>query len=252
MSWNGERTDQLDGMAVLARDHVAVDQVTATRRSASRRSHMRRSNGIRYVGFEVNRGNIGRRAERGSPIEPRTAAALTLHWNRALTDRRVPLRIFPTYGHTGNYRIAAEQALPVADVQTMLSDTLGGDFAVFTVTDFVAWVTAAQGAAVRPAVPPGRRPTLGAVMDLNTAGQAPPIVTSDSRWVFDAFAVPRVRAVWKIDLEAPGGGRLDSSPRGREGGWGSIVPVMRRHCGGRWTARAISTLKGVVEVVRTP
>jgi hypothetical protein len=205
---------------------------------------------MQYVAFEVNRGNIGRRTERQSRDQARTAAALILQWNRALIDRRAPLRLFLGYGHTGNYRISAEQALAVAEVQTVLSQSVHREFAVFTVEDFLAWVAAAQHAAVRPTVPPGRRPTLGAVMDLNAAGAAPPAVTSDGRWIFDAFAAPRVRVVWKLDLEVPGRKTLDARPRGREGGWGSVVPLMRRHYGGRWTARAMSTLRGVATVVR--
>src|SRR5262249_26353650 len=150
---------------------------------------------------EVDRGNIGRRAERQSANRASTAAALTIRWNGLLIDCREPVRLFPAYRHTGNYRITAERALPVADVQAILSRTIRREFAVFTVADFLVWVTAAQASAVQPTVPPDRRATLGAVMDLNAAGAVPPTVDSDDRWIFDTFAVPRVRVVWKVDLE---------------------------------------------------
>lgn len=108
--------------------------------------------------------------------------------------------------------------MPIADVATNLSDTLRPDFAVFTVEAFLAWLTAAKRViAVRPAVPVGRRATSGAVMDLNVTGGPPPAVTSDERWMSDRFALPRVRLVWKIDLELEGGGRLEEPQRPR--GW---------------------------------
>jgi hypothetical protein len=44
----------------------------------------------------------------------------------------------PRVWHTGNYRISAEEALPAADVQMMLSKTLRHDFAVFIVNNFLA------------------------------------------------------------------------------------------------------------------
>jgi hypothetical protein len=204
----------------------------------------------KYVAFEVNRANIGRRGERQSLDLERTAAALAVRWNRELIERHVPLRICPAYKHTGNYWLAAEEALPVAAVQEKLSEALRREFAVFTVEAFLAWLAAAKVATpASPTMPVGRRATAGAVMDLNVAGGPPPTVTSDKRWMFDTFTLPRVRLVWKVDLEVQGGGRLDNSPKGRDGGWGSVVPLMKRHYGGRWTARAMSTLYGVAEVV---
>jgi hypothetical protein len=205
---------------------------------------------MEYVAFEVDRANIGRHSERQSPNQERTAAALTVRWNRVFIERGVPLRICPAYRHTGNYWLAAEQALHVADVAKNLSDTLSRGFAVFTVEAFLAWLSAAKTALTAPsAVPVGRRATPGAVIDLNVAGGPPPAVTSDERWMFDTFALPRVRVVWKIDLEVQGGGRLDNSPKGREGGWGSASRLMKKHYGGQWTARAMSTLEGVAKVV---
>ncbi len=206
---------------------------------------------MEYVAFEVNRGNIGRRREKQSLDQERTAAAVAVRWNRVFMERHVPLRVCPAYKHTGNYWLAAEEALPVAAVEKELADALSRDFAVFTVETFLAWHAAAAktATAARPAVPVGRRATSGAVMDLNVAGGPPPTVTSDERWMFDTFTLPRVRLVWKIDREMQGGGRLDDSPKGREGGWGSVVPLMKKHYGGRWTARAMSTLDGVAEVV---
>jgi hypothetical protein len=204
---------------------------------------------MEYVAFEVDRANIGRR-ERGQAADSeRRTAAIAVRWNRLLLSQRLPLRICPAYRHTGNYWVAAEESLPIADVETMLSGTLSRDFAVFTMEEFLAWVAAADSIKAPSEVPPGRRATPGAVMDLNTALVPPPALASTERWLFDAYAVPRVRMVWKLDVEVPGGGKLDSSPEGREGGWGSIVPLMKKQVGGRWTARAMSTLKGVAQTV---
>ncbi len=100
-----------------------------------------------------------------------------------------------------------------------------------------------------PAVAGARRATPGAVMDLDPRAGLPPTPPPSDGFAFDAFALPRVRGAWKLDVTTPDGRTLDSRPERREGGWGKLSTVMKRH-GGRWTARAMSTLDGVADAVR--
>ena len=77
----------------------------------------------------------------------------------------------------------------------------------------------------------------GLVMDLDPNGAVPPRPPDSERLIFAAFAVPRVRGVWKLDVLRADGKALDRTKR--EGGWGSVSQVMRKHAGGEWTARRV-------------
>jgi hypothetical protein len=205
---------------------------------------------MEYVAFEVDRANLGRRRGPDAVDQERRVAALAVQWNRALVARAVPLRVCPAYRHTGNYWLASESALPVAEVGRVLLDVVGRGFAVFTVEEYLTWLTSMKHSIRQPpGVRESRRPTPGAVMNLDPAGVAPPPAPSDERIAFDEFAVPRVRAVWKCDVLTERG-TLDNRPEHREGGWGSVARLMRTRHGGRWTARAMSTLEGVADIVR--
>src|SRR3989442_14570263 len=105
---------------------------------------------MEYVAFEVDRANIGRRRGAQSPNSERRTAALAVRWNRVFIERHVPLRICPAYRHTGNYWLAAEQPLAIAELDKRLSDALGREFALFTVDAFLAWLAAAKAAGTTP------------------------------------------------------------------------------------------------------
>jgi hypothetical protein len=139
-----------------------------------------------------------------------------------------------TRGHDWRWRRQQEQA---------------GGFAVFGVKEFLAWLASLKAAINVPAVAGARRATPGAVMDLDPRAGLPPTPPPSDGFAFDAFALPRVRGAWKLDVTTPDGRTLDSRPELREGGWGKLSTVMKRH-GGRWTARAMSTLDGVADAVR--
>lgn len=82
-------------------------------------------------------------------------------------------------------------------------------------------------------------------MDLNPLGDIPGFPAASARISFSDWAIPRVRGAWKYDILRSNGQALDS--RRREGGWGAVASVMVAHAGGRWTARALSTLHGLAE-----
>jgi len=203
---------------------------------------------MEYVAFEVNRANIGRvRTER----EKDTSGGLCVGWNRVFVDHERPLRICPAHGHTGNYWVYSEEPLAVTNLATILLDMLHHEFAVFAVDDYLGWLADLKAAMrVAPQTQAERRPTPGAVMNLNPAEGRPPLPASTDRIVFDDFATARVRGAWKLDRLRTNGVALDSRPGQREGGWGKVATEMKKLCGGRWTARAMSTLDGVAHALR--
>jgi hypothetical protein len=100
-----------------------------------------------------------------------------------------------------------------------------------------------------PRVIPGRRWTPGIVMDSNLKGGIPPMPPSDEKAVFGEFAVPRIRIVWKGDVLSETDNKLDNTQR--EGGWGAVSNRMKQVAGGIWTARAMSSIEGIVKASGT-
>ena len=197
-----------------------------------------------YVAFEVGRG--GPRSERSA------AADRCRHWNRLLDEARVGLRLHPGFRATGNYIIVSGEPFPVANVTHALQRRLRRRFVVFSATDFLDWFAALKRALSKcnaPKVTPTRRPTPGAVIDLNPGGDVAPFLPAPDSprdpeaWTSSDFAIRRVRGVWKNDLLSADGKTLD--PGKREGTWGALAQAMTRTHGGDWTARALSTLEGL-------
>ena len=165
-------------------------------------------------------------------------------WNAVLNGDGV--RLAGSVGHTGNY--IAEADRPVTENDFVgLFNRLGVRVAAFSEADFLNWVGGARSAlAILPSTDATRRPTAGVVMDLNVAGGVPPKPPSSEKVRVSAFAVERVRGVWKLDILRPDGRALDSKKR--EGGWGGIATMMQRHSGGQWTARSMNTISRLAEL----
>ena len=175
------------------------------------------------VAFEVDRANIGRR--RSLMDDERTAAALCIRWNRTFIGRRLPLRICPAYRHTGNYWLYSDQQLLATDVAQGLADSVERGFAVFTVEEFLGWLTLLKMCIKEPsAIPSGRRATPGAVIDLNPSGEAPPIPPSSER-IVTLLLCPGygARGNWMSKSRAVEGWPAD--------------PSCERAAGGRWRRR---------------
>jgi len=72
------------------------------------------------------------------------------------------------------------------------------------------------------------------------------MLNSSQARVFSDFGVPRVRAVWKLDLVKEGKREtVVRDERRREGGWGAVAHAMKIAVGGEWTARSMKTLEGL-------
>jgi hypothetical protein len=198
---------------------------------------------IRYVALEVDRGNI----RRGGRL---TASDLCTGWNVALRQFTSGVLISPAFRHTGNYIVRDDATnRSLADITALLKERLGRRFALFEGSEFISWVGELRTAlGAPPAVSVDRRPTPGAVMDLDPVGDVPPVPSSTKSIVFSSFARCRVRGAWKLDALRQDRRVLDA--RRREGGWGAVSLAMSAVAGGIWTARALSTLAGVVDAAR--
>jgi hypothetical protein len=186
----------------------------------------------RFVLFEVGRANVGDARHRP------TAAELLRGWNTRLKGSGV--RFVVSVGHTRNYIIEANDRTTANSLSALLKVKLDIRVAVFDAIEFVQLVAAAQcSLTISPAAPPGRRSTAGLVMALDS-DRVPPRPPDSERLLFSAFAAPRVRGVWKLDVLRNDGKALDRTKR--EGGWGSVSQVMHAHAGGEWTARSMRTI----------
>jgi uncharacterized protein len=208
---------------------------------------------MEYVAFEIGRG--GPRGERFS------ANALLAGWNAGLAASGTRVTMRPGRGATGNYVLTCREPLSI----TELLRTLDGlphtrGFALFSATEFTRWLSELERYLLsrgRPDVSSMRRPTPGVVMNRDPGGGMPPVLpdpdptrdpVEDVRaWLSTTFTAPRVRGVWKNDLLRPDLRTLD--PTRREGTWGALAKAMERAHGGRWTARAISTLRGLAKAL---
>lgn len=197
-----------------------------------------------FVLFGVNLGNIGGRGPRTPMVE------LCKKWNMACSQSQPVLHVLPGFGHTGNFLLTAEKECTQSFILVQLTRQTGGQFAVFTAEGFLKWLNQLKIAlASTPNLPFGRRATPGVVMDLDVNGGIPRSLPQNEKRQYSSFAIPRVLGVWKFDILTEDGRRLENQRR--EGGWGSISIEMKKHCGGTWTARALSTLNGLAKKLRT-
>lgn len=172
-----------------------------------------------FVMFEVGRSNVG-----DARTRIRTSKLLA-EWNTALDSDGVT--VVAAVGHTGNYIVETAEKFAVGEFERLFRG-VGVKVAAFAAAEFGSWAIAATSAlAVGSHCPPGRRTTAGVVMDLNAKGGIPQSPPDSDRVTFAAFAAPRVRGVWKLDLLRSDGRALDRAKR--EGGWGSIATEMTKH-----------------------
>lgn len=194
--------------------------------------------GSRFVAFQVGRSNVGRRGRRVASSESQEK------WNHRLSVKGFQVRA--SYGHTGNFIVESHAPVAVTQVIAALELLIPLRFCVFSQEGFKQWFGELTTKSTKPSVQGSRRATLGAVMDLDPGGKEPPRLEPSETRIFDNLAMPRVRAVWKLDLAKKGEkGRMVHDERHRDGGWGALADAMRRAAGGEWTARSIRTLEGL-------
>ncbi len=198
---------------------------------------------MNFVLFGVNIGNLGRSGPDGRP----SSAELCRGWNEAFEREGSPFRVRPAFRKTGNFFLTSDDERSVGQVAEAVRAATRRTFAVFTEAEFLSLVSDLEAALSRwPDPRAGRRMTPGVVMDTNPDGAIPPVLSGANNVISGSVARRRVRGLWKSDRLRDDGRALDSSISARDGGWGAIARAMRRQHGGEWTARALSTLKGVV------
>ena len=199
-----------------------------------------------FLAFGLDIGNVGLSKAPRSPTK-----TLLADWNRNLSrDRELRLIFVNAYGHTGNYVLQASQTGRLEHVANVLAKQVPSyRFVVFAYTDFLLGFEPIRRALKHsPPAVPGRRWTPGIVMDANTRGGIPPLPLSDEKGAFGAFAVPRIRIVWKGDILDEQKAKLDNMQR--EGGWGSLSARMKKVTNGSWTARSIKSVEGLVTIAQ--
>jgi hypothetical protein len=210
---------------------------------------------MRYTAFEIGRG--GPTGDRPSMY------SLCDRWNEALRHTGHDVAIGSAWGATGNFVVTSAESVPVGDMARLLDplpDARG--FVVFSESDFLSWFPRLETyieRSPRPEVAANRRPNPGAVMNRNPSAGIPPHLPAPDpstgpaedtgAWTSTDFAVARVRGVWKNDVMRSDGMALDTARR--DGTWGAVSRAMARAYGGEWTARAMSTLRGLARVLTT-
>jgi len=185
------------------------------------------------IAFAVNIGNLG---PAGLPRFP--MAQLLEDLNTVLLARCEPMRVVDFFAQTGNFVL--ECSVPAGHAAHRIARLLDTPCTVLSV-DQVSVATTAARTVPPPAPEPMIRWTAGVVFRVSgSAGAA-------ARWTtrtacfrpLNDFTV----LAWKRD-QLTSRGRLDSTRR--SGGWGAVSSAVARRFGGVWTARAISTLDGVL------
>jgi hypothetical protein len=193
-----------------------------------------------FVAFGVGFGNVGVYGTRHPPM-----SELVTSWNERWEASAAGARIVHTFHKTGNFVLDLEHGGLTEAVAAFRLVASTDRFAVFPVSTFRVWLASAREAARRrPPVEAGRRWTPGVVMNLALDAPVPPRPPLLGVIRFGEEAQPRLRFAWKHDLLKPGSNVLD--PMRREGGWGAVAKAMQTHAAGVWTARALSSVEGLI------
>jgi hypothetical protein len=148
-------------------------------------------------------------------------------------------RVVASFGHTGNF-ILEDQGDDGPALRAALDEALGTPYALVAAAKLRGWVAALE----RPHHLPkedGARWTPGLVILVSGKADAGP-VRSTTRGEYERLG-PACVAAWKHDVE-DADGRLD--PNRRSGGWGGFAADVGEQVGGKWTARSVRTLKGIL------
>jgi hypothetical protein len=190
----------------------------------------------RYIAFGLNVGNLGRASGKRIPMREWVKRI-----NHKLESSDSGTRVVAWYGHTGNLVIDAGSA--PALIRSQLSKAAGGtDFVVLAAAEVARLVEKAESLRA-PTQVPGTRWTRGLVfcLDGGTVGTA---TCHDG-------PLGRLIRVSPLALMACKRDILDDTRRldrtRRQGGWGAVATLAGRQYGGRWTARSLRTVIGVVQ-----
>ena len=188
------------------------------------------------IAFGVNIGNLGLPGKHRHPMD-----AWIADGNRKLAG--TPTRVLDSFGHTGNFVVQSEHEH--LEVARELSAVFDAAFSVLTVEELAGHVHVIEEIA-QPDPRPGVRWTPGLVFAVQDTPVANPVLIETSHARFNPVAMNVVGA-WKRD-QLTDSSTLDRDRRG--GGWGAVSNDVSRQLGGKWTARSLRTVKGVLDLAR--
>ncbi len=187
-----------------------------------------------YVIFGVGIGNLGRTKWPRIPM-----ADLMRKMNGDLVARGSAARIVGSFAHTGNF-VALCERLHDGEGVAELRSCFDFEAAVLPVGEVRAALERFAGR-IEPEDEVGVRWTAG--MGLHVSGTVHGVqLKRTGRAVLWRIA-PTLVGIWKRDVEGADG-TLDRA--NRAGGWGALASEIGEQLGGRWTARSLRTVRGVM------
>ena len=185
-----------------------------------------------YVVFGVGIGNLGQHHRR-----PMTGWIAQL--NRSLDQRSPTVEIIDSFGHTGNF-LASSSSADLKEVIASLDGELATNWVVRPLNSVLTAVTAVSNEC-KPEASDGIRWTPGLAFQVGAGIECKGVVTTPRAILWQIS--PGTIGVWKRDILGKGN-MLDRNRRG--GGWGKISGDIEAQLGGRWTARSLRTVDGLL------
>ena len=188
------------------------------------------------IAFAVNVANLGR----VSP--PRVESRVLLRRiNAGFRAAGLSARAEASFRHTGNF-VVRHPSGERSEVRKSIGRTLRTDCVVISQSRLDSLVRQLE-AFQSPRRVAGVRWTPGLVLRVDGRPSRTPLRHAPNVRLrsINSSAI----AAWKRDYLLPGTRRLD--PQRRAGGWGSVASAVASQLGGTWTARAISTVVGVLK-----
>jgi hypothetical protein len=187
-----------------------------------------------YAVFAVGIGNLGRQR---TPRCPMTEWVKRL--NRALGNGTPPLQVVGFFGHTGNFLVSCSITDPES-VRACFIGQLQTDWIVRRIEDVKSAVTA-SATYPKPEARAGIRWTQGLAFSEDPNVECRRLQRTPRAILWEVCR--GISGVCKADCLAE---RDILDRHRRSGGWGKISEDIGNQLGGRWTARSLRTVQGLL------
>jgi hypothetical protein len=158
--------------------------------------------------------------------------------NTKLAEVGFSTRVKDSFGHTGNFVIESKD--DSSEVAKQLQSIFNTPFSVISLDELRKCVPSAERGEV-PEQQANARWTLGMVFAVE--GQPVAKEIHDTPHARFRSIAPNIVGAWKQD-QLTGSGILDRDRRA--GGWGAVSGYVSRQVGGKWTARSLRTVRGIL------
>ena len=190
-----------------------------------------------YLAFGVNIGNL----RRTSGQRRRLMKDWIRDVNQRLAETGASTKVLDSFSHTGNFVVESDNDR--SQVASHLSSVFDTQFAVLSIDELGEYALIMKKASP-PEPKAGFRWTPGLVFAVSSE-QATGHKLHDTPHARFYLMPLRVIGAWKLD-QLTTSGVLDREKRG--GGWGAVSNDISLQIGGKWTARSLKTVKGVLEL----